>query len=88
MYKEDIDKVISNNNLLKNKNYITKSNINRKTLREMHIPDCVTIKEARESFDECEHKLIKTGIPFNEKKQRHTKLASRYELYRKIIKGR
>lgn len=88
MFKDDVDNVIKNNDLLKSNDYIIKSKINRRTLREMHIPDYVSVEQAKQDFDECDYRLVKTGVPFNTEKQRHTKLVSRYALYNKIIKGR
>lgn len=76
------------NNISKNSDYISKSKINRKVLREMHIPDCVTVKSAKKDFNSCEGKTCKVGSPYDKSRQRRTKFVSKYELYHEIIKGR
>lgn len=77
-----------NNDINKDPRYTSKSKINRSMLREMHIPDCISVKQAKEDFDLCEGETHKIGLPYTPGKQRHTKFVSKYELYRKIIKGR
>ena len=77
-----------NNEINKNSNYTSKSKINRKMLREMHIPDFISIEQAKKDFDACVGDIYKIGMPYDENKQRHTKFVSKYELYQKIIKGR
>lgn len=77
-----------NNGINKDPMYLSKSKINRRMLREMHIPDCITVKEAKENFDSCKGKYYKVGLPYAVNRQRHTKFVSKYELYNKIIKGR
>ena len=77
-----------NNDILKNPRYITKSKISRRELNKMHIPKSITIQEAKGAFDNCFGELVKTGIPYNENFQRHTKVVSKFELYNEIVKGR
>lgn len=77
-----------NNGINKNSMYVSKSKINRRMLREMHIPDSISVKQAKRDFDDCEGRLVKVGISYDSSKQRHTKFVSKLELYNKIIKGR
>jgi len=77
-----------NEDISRNPNYTTKSKINRKMLRQMKIPDFVSVKQAKEDFDSCHGEIHKVGMPYDKNKQRHTKFVSKFELYRKIIKGR
>lgn len=75
------------NSITIDKNYITKSKINRNYLRSIHIPDSVSIEEAKKCFDECEFKNVLVGNPYNKKMQRHTRYVYDYALYRQIIFG-
>ena len=76
-----------NNDINKDPRFTSKSKINRKMLREMHIPDFISVKQAKEDFDLCEGYVYKIGLPYDEKRQRHTKFVSKFELYQILIKG-
>ncbi len=69
-------------------NHITKSNITRDLLNKMHIPKHISVKHAKECFDKCEltQRSVVVGNPYNKYQQKHIKIVSKNELYRKIIK--
>lgn len=78
----------TNNDILKNPRYLTKSKITRKELNKMGIPKSVSLKQAREDFDNCPVSSIElVGNPYNENQQRHVKVVSKQALYRQIIYG-
>lgn len=79
---------ILNNDINKDPRYTSKSKINRKMLREMHIPDFITVRQVKKDFDECVGEIHKIGSPYDQGRQRHTKFVSKFELYNEIVKGR
>ena len=77
-----------NNDILKNPRYITKSKITRAELNKMHVPKSISVKQAKEDFDNCQtHAWCVTGNPYNENQQKHVRVVSKQALYREIIKG-
>lgn len=70
--------------------YVCRGEINRSLLREIHVPDGVTIEMALNAFDEIKDKhfiLVKVGSKTDPKKRRTTKFVHRFALYHAIIKG-
>lgn len=77
-----------NNEILKDSRYITKSKITRDTLKRMGIPNTVSIKEAKEAFDDCPKASWElVGSPYDKTKQKHVRVVSKHALYKSIIRG-
>lgn len=75
-----------NNDFKFNKNYVSRSNINKKWLEKNGLSN-FSVKEAKKEFYNCEIIVKKTGNPYNEKQQRRTKYVSAYELKNMLVKG-
>lgn len=75
---------------LQNKNrFICKSEINRKTAREMCLPDFISIEYIKKAFDELPNKVyVRRGNLSNKNQTRVTAYVNKFELYNYIIKGR
>ena len=74
-------------NLINDSNYITKSKINKNTLKELHLLGKVSVNDLKIAFDECKGQTGIVGNPYMESQQKHVKFVSKYELYRRVIKG-
>ena len=76
----------------KKRDYICKSEINRHTLKQMGLPNLVSVDEVVRAFSDLikfgDYIILKTGNPLNSSQQRHTYYVSKYSLYQYVIKGR
>lgn len=73
---------VFNNNY--QKDYVSKSQINRKLLNEMGVSKKVSVTDAKNLFRECNRKIIVTGNENNEYQQRRTFVVLRSDLKKKI----
>lgn len=74
------------NELLNNKNFITKSKINSKFKKEYPMLPNIPLKDIKEIFDECKSKTCIVGNPKNKRQQKHIKFVSKEELALRILK--
>ena len=75
-----------NNDITKNPNYITKSKIDGKFIKSLNLPKGINVKFVKECFENAPFKYVKTGNPYNEYMQRHTKVVSKKDLQYEIFK--
>jgi len=77
---------LTNDEIKNSPDYITKSKITRAECDKMGIPKNMPVSEVKDAFDDIEGRRVKTGNPYNENQQRHTKFVSKLALYRSIFK--
>lgn len=72
--------------------YICKSEITRDMLNSLHIPESITLQEAKEAFDILVENdvyiVVPVGSSKDRTKRRHTKFVSKLNFYKQVIKGR
>lgn len=72
-----------NNDYSNNPRFISKSKINRKMLNKWKVPKEIKVDEVKNAFDYCNKKLVKTGVSFDTRYQRHTNYVGVRELLEK-----
>ena len=79
-------------NRYKKRDYICKSEINRRTLKQMNIPSAISVEQVVKDFNDIvsygNFIILKTGNMLNPSQQRHTYYVNKHELYLYVIKGR
>lgn len=61
-----------NNDISRSPYYISKSRIDRRTLDKWKVPKEIKVSEVKKAFSHCNKKLVKTGVSFDSRYQRHT----------------
>jgi len=69
-----------NNDYSNNPKYTSKSKINRYMLDKWKVPKEIKVSEVKNAFDYCNKKLVKTGVSFDTRHQRHTNYVGVHEL--------
>jgi len=73
-----------NNDISKNKWYVSRGKITQKTIKSWGIKKHIKVDDMKKSFDRTNGKEYKTGNPYNEKQQRRTKYVHVYDLFDKF----